>query len=157
MCRPEILIADEPTTALDVTIQAQILQLLKSLRAEYGTSIIFITHDFGVVARTCDTVGVMYAGRIIEYAGVKELFADPRHPYTAGLMRSIPVLGSRRKRLHSMPGRPPDPVDLPVGCAFEPRCEKRLTRCKAEYPPGVYVGANHTVACWLHASSSGAS
>jgi peptide/nickel transport system ATP-binding protein len=149
MCRPEILIADEPTTALDVTIQAQILQLLNSLRAEYGTSILIITHDFGVVARTCDTVGVMYAGKIIEYAGVKDLFANPRHPYTVGLMRSIPILGSRQKRLHSMPGRPPDPVGLPAGCPFEPRCEKRITKCKIQYPPEVQVGAEHHVACWV--------
>ncbi len=92
MCNPDIIIADEPTTALDVTIQAQILQLLRRLREEHGTSIIFITHDFGVIARTCDTVGVMYAGRTVEYAGVRDLFGNPRHPYTVGLMKSIPIL-----------------------------------------------------------------
>jgi oligopeptide/dipeptide ABC transporter ATP-binding protein len=150
MCRPEIIIADEPTTALDVTIQAQIVQLLRRLREEFGTSIIFITHDFGVIARTCDTVGVMYAGRIIEYADVRDLFGNPRHPYTVGLMKSIPILGSGQDKLHSLRGQPPDPMDLPEGCVFEPRCEKRIAKCRVQYPPEVHIGKDHYVSCWVH-------
>ncbi len=150
MCKPEIIIADEPTTALDVTIQAQILRLLKELREQYGTSIIFITHDFGVIARICQTVGVMYAGRIVEYNDVKGLFRNPRHPYTVGLMKSISILGARKDKLYSMMGQPPDPINLPEGCTFEPRCQNSMPICREKYPPAVYIDKKYYYTCWLN-------
>ena len=125
-CEPELLIADEPTTALDVTIQAQILDLVRDLRDRTGTAIILITHDLGVVAETCDRVAVMYAGEIIEQAPVDELFAAPRHPYTRGLLGSIPVLGDVRESLTVIPGNVPNLIDLPPGCRFAPRCISRI-------------------------------
>src|SRR5687768_11594811 len=121
-CEPELLIADEPTTALDVTIQAQILELLRKLQIERRMSILLITHDLGVVAENADVVGVMYAGRIVEYATVEELFDHPQHPYTAGLFHSIPKLGGRKTRLDTIPGTVPNPAKLPTGCKFHPRC-----------------------------------
>lgn len=153
-CVPELLIADEPTTALDVTIQAQILDLMRNLEAKLETSIILITHDLGVVAEMCDRVDVMYAGRIVEEAPVVELFQDPKHPYTMGLIKSTPVLGQASKELVGIPGSVPNLVDLPVGCKFAPRCiprvQNNLTRCTEEEPPLKSIAPNRLVRCWLY-------
>ncbi|HKL58330.1 MAG TPA: ABC transporter ATP-binding protein [Sphaerochaeta sp.] len=153
-CNPDILIADEPTTALDVTIQAQILDLIRKLSVERQTSVIMITHDLGVIAETCDSVCVMYAGRIVERASVKDLFLDPMHPYTQGLLDSVPRLGTvGTKRLHSIAGAPPDLLNLPIGCSFKPRCSKAMDICGREAPPEIRIGEGdipRTVACWLH-------
>ena len=135
MCRPRVLLADEPTTALDVTIQAQILELLKRLQHEHGMAILLITHDLGVVAGTADRVNVMYAGRLVEQAGTRALFARPAHPYTCGLLDSVPTLtGDPRASLHAIQGQPPDLAQLPAGCAFAPRCGLVTDRCRAESP-----------------------
>jgi len=151
---PELLIADEPTTALDVTIQAQILDLILDLQADLGMSVLLITHDLGIVAEVTERVAVMYAGQIVEEAGTRTLFRDPKHPYTRGLIGSVPVIGSRRERLEVIPGRVPDLVDLPVGCRFAPRCRAReehgLTRCTEELPALVEVAPGHRVRCFLH-------
>jgi oligopeptide/dipeptide ABC transporter ATP-binding protein len=155
ICEPEIIIADEPTTALDVTIQAQILRLLCEVQERRRTSIIFITHDLGVVAQLCDTVAVMYAGRVIEYNEVQALFRHPRHPYTAGLMKSNLVFGSRRDVLPSMEGQPPDLVALPKGCAFAARCPEVGPRCHEEAPPQVAIDDKHFFACWLKDGTGG--
>jgi peptide/nickel transport system ATP-binding protein len=136
MAEPDLLIADEPTTALDVTIQAQILELFRQVRRDHGTSVILITHDLGVVARLCDTVAVMYAGRIVEYNRTTQLFKQPRHPYTRGLLASNPVFGQPRPSLTAMPGQPPDLLALPAGCAFAPRCSQARSSCH-EVEPGV--------------------
>jgi oligopeptide/dipeptide ABC transporter ATP-binding protein len=153
-CEPELLIADEPTTALDVTIQAQILDLMRSLRTRMDTAIILITHDLGVVAEMCDRVVVMYAGRIVEEAEVVDLFQNPKHPYTAALIGSTPVLGQADKELVTIPGSVPNLVDLPEGCKFAPRClariENRLTRCTETEPELKQVAPNHWVRCWLY-------
>jgi oligopeptide transport system ATP-binding protein len=150
-CNPRILIADEPTTALDVTIQAQILELIKKLSAEMGTAVILITHDLGVVAGMCDRVCVMYAGRIVEQGLTEELFAEPRHPYTRGLLRSIPrVDASGRQRLHSIRGQPPNMIDLPDCCPFYPRCDSAADRCRRQYPPEKRLGDGRSVRCWLY-------
>lgn len=153
-CVPELLIADEPTTALDVTIQAQILDLMRNLRSKMETAIILITHDLGVVAEMCDRVNVMYAGRIVEEATVEDLFANPKHPYTAALIGSTPVLGQKDKELVTIPGSVPNLVDLPAGCKFAPRClarvENNLTRCTQEEPELKAISANHSVRCWLY-------
>lgn len=149
---PEVLIADEPTTALDVTIQAQILDLLKHLSEELGTAVILITHDMGVVAELCDRALVMYAGRVVESAPVSKLFTRPKHPYTWGLMRSVPgVKESRERRLLSIGGQPPDPGALPPGCKFHPRCQFKIDRCTSEEPQLDLVGngSNHHAACWV--------
>lgn len=143
MGEPDLLIADEPTTALDVTIQAQILDLIRHTRDTHGTAVILITHDLGVVARLCDSVAVMYAGRIVEYRPTRELFQDPRHPYTRGLLASNPVFGRRMASLNAMPGQPPDLLAMPAGCAFSPRCGQAVTRCSQDMPaiislPGGY-------------------
>jgi oligopeptide transport system ATP-binding protein len=149
-CAPQILIADEPTTALDVTIQAQIVDLVKRLRDELGMTIIWITHDLGVVARLVQDVIVMYAGYIIERAPVKELYAHPNHPYTLGLLGSLPRLDEmERQRLVSIEGAPPDLVDMPKGCPFAPRCPYVIDRCRQENPPLLQVGADHEAACWV--------
>ncbi len=134
-CRPQLLIADEPTTALDVTIQAQILELMAELQRAEGTTIILITHDLGVVANTCRRVLVMYAGRFVEEAAVDDLFARPKHPYTLGLLKSLPRLTANRQPLTPIDGQPPDLVALPSGCYFHPRCPNAIERCSAEYPP----------------------
>jgi peptide/nickel transport system ATP-binding protein len=151
-CRPALLIADEPTTALDVTIQAQILQLILELQKELGMGLILITHDLGVVAQTAQRVIVMYAGRKVEEADVETLFANPKHPYTRGLMASIPAvlsLGAKAgTRLVEIPGMVPSLTNLPKGCAFAPRCELAIARCREEYPPLEAQGEDHLAACW---------
>ena len=153
-CSPELLIADEPTTALDVTIQAQILDLIRTLKAETGTSVILITHDLGVVAGMADEVAVMYAGRIVEQAPAAELFANPRHPYTLGLLRSIPRLDRDPDRLVPIPGRPPDLVRLGPGCPFVPRCGFVQPRCRTECPDLREVGPAHRAACWVDVTAA---
>jgi oligopeptide/dipeptide ABC transporter ATP-binding protein len=151
---PELLIADEPTTALDVTIQAQIIDLLSEIRHDLGTSIILITHDLGIVAEIADRVAVMYAGEIVEEADTTSLFADPQHPYTQGLIGSIPVAGSRREWLDVIPGRVPNLIDLPGGCRFAPRCRAReeagLTICTEQRPELKVIDGEHTVRCFLY-------
>jgi oligopeptide/dipeptide ABC transporter ATP-binding protein len=158
-CEPELLIADEPTTALDVTIQAQILDLIRRLRDETGTAVILITHDLGVVAESCDRVAVMYAGEIIEQASVSELFTSPRHPYTRGLLGSIPVLGDVRESLTVIPGNVPNLIDLPAGCRFAPRCESRVhheaTIAPDAHPSLLPVAQNHDARCWLYHDEGG--
>ncbi|MGH9212316.1 MAG: ABC transporter ATP-binding protein [Acidimicrobiales bacterium] len=152
--QPELLIADEPTTALDVTIQAQILDLIRDLQGDLGMAVLLITHDLGIVAELCDRVAVMYAGQIVEEADTRTLFRSPLHPYTVGLMGSVPVIGQRRQHLEVIGGRVPDLVDLPVGCRFAPRCEARiahgLTRCTEALPALVEVEPGHQVRCYLH-------
>jgi oligopeptide/dipeptide ABC transporter ATP-binding protein len=153
-CVPELLIADEPTTALDVTIQAQILDLLRNLRAQMNTSIILITHDLGIVAEMCERVAVMYAGRIVEQADVATLFGEPKHPYTMGLIGSVPVLGQIKDKLHVIPGTVPNLIDLPPGCKFAPRCQARLEHnlaiCTQQEPELRLAEPRHTVRCWLY-------
>jgi len=147
-CDPKILIADEPTTALDVTIQAQILELMKELREKLDSSVILITHDLGVVAEMADDVVVMYAGDVIEKADVVSLFKRPQHPYTVGLIKSLPTLNTMDERLYNIVGTVPSPRNFSQGCRFAPRCEHAHARC-AQRPPMVQVGENHTLACWL--------
>jgi peptide/nickel transport system ATP-binding protein len=147
-CEPEILIADEPTTALDVTIQAQILDLMRRIRDETGTAIMLITHSLGVIAEMADNVVVMYAGRIVERADVRTIFADPQHPYTLGLLGSIPKLAVEEERLATIPGTVPNPQAMPTGCLFNPRCPLAEDRCRAEAPPLVDLFPGHQVACW---------
>jgi len=157
--RPALLIADEPTTALDVTIQAQILDLIRDLRNQMHTAVIMITHDLGVVAEIADWVAVMYAGQIMEQAGVAPLFEKPLHPYTRGLIKSIPILGETKHRLEVIDGAVPNLVDLPPGCNFAPRCRARirhgLTICDDQKPPLDLVLPNHSVRCWLFHDSEG--
>ncbi len=146
--RPEVLIADEPTTALDVTIQLQYLKLLKRLQQESGMAILFITHDFGVVARMCDRVAVMYAGRIVECGPVRQVFEQPSHPYTQALIASVPQLTGTIGRLTTIEGQPPSLLDLPPGCRFAPRCAYADARCRSTYPGSYAVGEQHTADCW---------
>ncbi len=149
-CDPKMLIADEPTTALDVTIQAQILELVKKLGEETGTAVLIITHNLGVVARYADRVNVMYAGKIIERGTAREIYTNPRHPYTIGLLNSVPRLDEPRKeQLAPIEGSPPDLIGLPIGCAFRPRCKYAIDRCAVEYPPLLEVAEGHTAACWV--------
>ncbi len=152
-CRPALLIADEPTSALDVTIQAQILDLLRKLKAEYNLTVLLITHDFGVVAEVADRVGVMYAGRLVEQAEAKELFADPKHPYTRALLRAMPEDGDdgRGKRLRALRGNAPDPVAPPPGCRFHPRCPDVFAPCAASEPENLALPGGRRVACHLYA------
>jgi oligopeptide/dipeptide ABC transporter ATP-binding protein len=147
-CNPSLLIADEPSTALDVTIQAQILDLIGRLRHELGMSVLIITHDLGVVAEVADRVAVMYAGEVVEHASVEEIFARPLHPYTQGLLNSIPRLGKAMERLSVIPGTVPNPIEFPSGCAFHPRCPLADERCRNEGPPLSEQGGDHQVACW---------
>ena len=149
-CNPRLIIADEPTTALDVTIQAQILELLRNLKNEINASIMLITHDLGVIAEMADYVVVMYAGRIVEKGLAKEVFLDPRHPYTIGLMESKPVINKKVDRLYSIPGSVPNPVNMPDYCYFRDRCEKCVARCQGKYPPEVHVTDTHIVSCWRY-------
>ena len=144
---PRMLIADEPTTALDVTVQAQILRELAKLRRERGLAILFITHDLGVVAQVCDRVMVMYAGRIVEQAPVAEFFENPRHPYSRGLLESLPTLNDGERKLTSIPGSPPQPGSFPPGCRFCPRCSEAFEPCLTQYP-AQFGNASHTAACW---------
>jgi oligopeptide/dipeptide ABC transporter ATP-binding protein len=150
---PELIIADEPTTNLDVTIQAQYLSLLKDLQRRTGVALLFVTHNLGIVARMCDRVAVMYAGRIVEQGPVRELFRAPRHPYTQALLSSVPKLGSKEP-LYAIPGQPPDLADLPTGCAFHPRCPHAWDRCRAEEPAETFAGAGHRARCFLVESDS---
>jgi len=148
-CNPKLLIADEPTTALDVTVQAQILELMKELREKLGMAILLITHDLGVVAEMVDEVAVMYGGKIVERGPVREIFASPQHPYTEALLRSIPLLGMRYTTpLKAIRGMVPSPLDWPQGCRFAPRCDYAFDRCATELPPLLEVGAQES-ACWL--------
>ena len=149
-CNPDLLIADEPTTALDVTIQAQILDLMRQLNQESGTAILLITHDLGVVAEMCHRVVVMYAGNVVEEGDVRTILKHPKHPYTVGLLHSIPKLGESKDRLYSIPGNVPIPGSLTAGCRFAPRCEHATDKCRAEMPELKEVGANHYARCWLH-------
>ena len=148
VCNPEILIADEPTTALDVTIQAQILDLMNKLKKEIGTSILFITHDLGVVAEVCDQVVVMYCGRVVEKGSVYDIFDNPSHPYTEGLLNSIPKLGEHVEELESIPGNVPNPKYMPKGCKFAPRCKYAVDRCREEEPGFTDLGNGHQSRCW---------
>ncbi|MCY9691486.1 ABC transporter ATP-binding protein [Paenibacillus alginolyticus] len=152
-CSPKLLIADEPTTALDVTIQAQILDLMRELNAEHNTAILMITHDLGVVAEMCDRVIVMYAGKVVEEADVLTLFAKPAHPYTQGLMKSIPRLHGQEKRLYSIKGNVPIPGSLRGGCTFAPRCEHATDLCRSSVPELFELDKGHYSRCWLHQPS----
>jgi peptide/nickel transport system ATP-binding protein len=145
---PALLIADEPTTALDVTIQAQILDLMRTLREETGTAIILITHDLGVIAEVADDVAVMYSGRIVERAPVAALFAEPQHPYTVGLLGSIPQLHLVQDRLAAIEGQVPGPTTPVAGCRFHPRCPFAIERCRREVPPLITIAPGHESACW---------
>ncbi|MHA0857551.1 ABC transporter ATP-binding protein [Paenibacillus sp. CMAA1364] len=150
-CNPKLLIADEPTTALDVTIQAQILDLMRDIKDKLKTSIMLITHDLGVVAEMADYVVVMYAGKVIEEAPVIELFKEPKHPYTQGLLKAKPIMNKEQDRLYSIPGQVPNPVDLADNCHFHERCEFAMDICRAQQPPyHSHANANHKVACWLY-------
>jgi oligopeptide/dipeptide ABC transporter ATP-binding protein len=153
-CNPRLILADEPTTALDVTIQAQIMSLLQRLKDEFRTAIVLITHDLGVIAEMASRVVVMYAGKVVEEAPVKELFKDPRHPYTQGLLGSIPVIGRKEKtgrRLQEIPGIVPSPMETPLGCRFHPRCHKVMNRCCDQEPPMIRLAEHRRVSCWLEA------
>ena len=149
-CNPRVIIADEPTTALDVTIQAQILDLLRQLKDKINSSIMLITHDLGVIAEMADYVVVMYAGRIVEKGTAEDIFYDPRHPYTIGLMASKPVVGKEVDELYSIPGKVPNPVNMPNYCYFRDRCDKCLKRCNGEYPKEISVSDTHKVSCYLY-------
>jgi oligopeptide/dipeptide ABC transporter ATP-binding protein len=148
-CDPRLLIADEPTTSLDVTIQAQYLKLLKDIQQQNGLAMIFITHNIGIIAKMCDKVAVMYAGRLVERAPVRTIFNEPAHPYTEALLHAVPSLTDRSERLWSIEGQPPDPTNVPAGCPFNPRCPKAEDRCRREVPPEFQVGDNHYARCWL--------
>jgi peptide/nickel transport system ATP-binding protein len=148
-CNPALLIADEPTTALDVTIQAQVLELMKNLKTEFNTSMIMITHDLGIVAEICDKVAIMYAGTVVETADKYELFKNPKHPYTIGLFGSIPDIEKDEEKLMPIKGTMPDPTDLPTGCPFHPRCDHAMESCSTRVPKRVDVGNNHFVSCLL--------
>ena len=154
-CQPQILIADEPTTALDVTIQAQILDLIRDLNREMNAAVLFITHDLGVVSQLCDTVIVMYTGHIVEQAPVRELFRDPKHPYTVGLLNAIPAITKERKPLKTIEGVVPNPTERIEGCSFWPRCPHASERCRKEAPPVTRPGEDRLVRCWLYAGEDG--
>ena len=150
-CEPRLLIADEPTTSLDLTIQAQYLSLLRDLQRDHHLAMIFITHNLGIVARMCDAVAVMYAGRVVEAGPIRDIFNKPSHPYTRALLESVPRLtDDNHGRLPAIDGQPPDPSAPPSGCAFHPRCPQVLDKCKTQAPPAVTVAASHTARCWLH-------
>ena len=151
-CEPRLLIADEPTTSLDLTIQAQYLNLLRELQRAHGLALIFITHNLGIVAKMCDRVAVMYAGRMVESGPVKTIFDRPAHPYTRALLESIPRMGDARQRLTAIDGQPPDLARMPPGCAFHPRCPDAIDRCRAEAPPESLMSHTHITRCWVAAS-----
>lgn len=146
---PELLVADEPTTSLDVTIQAQFLKLIRDLQRESGTSVVWVTHDLGIVAQMCDRINVMYAGRIVESAGVRRVYKQPQHPYTRALLDSVPIIGVKRDRLYQIEGQPPDLRSIPSGCPFWPRCPSAMNICKEQYPPRTSLGGDDFVHCWL--------
>ena len=150
VCDPRLIIADEPTTALDVTIQAQVLELLRELKSKINASIMLITHDLGVIAEMADYVVVMYAGRVVEKGLASEVFLDPRHPYTIGLMESKPVINKKVDRLYSIPGSVPNPVNMPNYCYFRDRCERCVEKCSGKYPPEIHVTDTHIVSCWRY-------
>jgi oligopeptide/dipeptide ABC transporter ATP-binding protein len=150
-CEPRLLIADEPTTSLDLTIQAQYLNLLRDLQRQHGLAMIFITHNLGIVAKMCDQIAVMYGGRLVESGPVRRIFAAPAHPYTRALLESIPRIGGGEGRLTAIDGQPPDPASLPPGCAFHPRCPKVMDRCRAEAPLAFRAGPGQVARCWLAA------
>lgn len=146
-CQPRLLIADEPTTALDVTIQAQVLRLLREIQKEMGMAVMLITHDLGVVSEIADRVAVMYAGRVVECGSIESIIQEMRHPYTRGLIHSIPAIEKRQKRLPAIPGQVPDAMNLPVGCKFHPRCHLMIEACKKEEPPLFQVNGEHWSRC----------
>jgi peptide/nickel transport system ATP-binding protein len=152
-CSPRLLIADEPTSALDVTIQVQMMELFRELQRDSGVGIIMITHDLGVAAGICHRIAVMYAGRVVESGDVREIFRNPAHPYTQGLLSSIPHLGRKRRRLEAIAGQPPSLINPPNGCRFAARCVHRMPRCD-DYPPSFEVARDHKAACWLAESGS---
>ncbi|MEI8190067.1 MAG: ABC transporter ATP-binding protein [candidate division NC10 bacterium] len=154
-CQPELLIADEPTTSLDVTIQAQFIALLRELQQTLGLAMIIITHDFGIVAKICHRVAVMYAGRIVEAAKVMTLFKRPAHPYTIALLKALPRLGAEVERLDTIGGQPPDLRNLPKGCSFAPRCSRVMDICRVEYPPQRELGDEHSICCHLGEKNEG--
>lgn len=154
-CDPQLLIADEPTTALDVTIQAQVLELMKTLKETFDASMILITHDLGIVAEICDKVAIMYAGRVVEYAGKRQLFTNPTHPYTMGLFNSVPDLDDDIERLNVIPGLMPDPMDLPTGCTFHPRCSYAVPECAVKKPDMIEIAPGHFAACPIRARKTG--
>lgn len=149
-CKPKLLIADEPTTALDVTIQAQVLDLMNELKQQMNASIIFITHDLGVISEMSDRVMVMYAGKVVEVASTGDIFKNPLHPYTIGLINSKPDMGTESTRLHVIPGNVPDLSNVPTGCPFHTRCDKAMDVCKEKFPEDVYLDDNHRISCWLY-------
>jgi len=151
-CQPRLLIADEPTTSLDVTIQAQFLKLLKELQQQQNLALIIVTHDLGIIAKVCDRVAVMYAGRIVETGDVREIFYNTAHPYTKALLGSLPKMDVKEERLYTIEGQPPELHDLPPGCSFSPRCPDVKEICTQEYPPQFIIKDDHLVNCWLFAS-----
>ena len=153
-CEPELLIADEPTTALDVTIQAQVLELMKGLRQKYNMAMLMITHDFGIVAEVCDEVSVMYAGRIVEHGTLVDVFDNKRHPYTEGLFNSLPDIQNRKSELKPIKGQMPDPTNLPSGCPFHPRCDYCRAECSQKEPPKIQINDTHYVRCWLYTDTT---
>jgi oligopeptide/dipeptide ABC transporter ATP-binding protein len=155
-CEPRLLIADEPTTSLDLTIQAQYLNLLRDLQREHGLALIFITHNLGIVAKMCDQLAVMYAGRVVEQGPVSRIFSAPAHPYTKALLGSIPRMTDNREHLTAIEGQPPDLSSLPPGCAFAPRCPMAFARCGAEAPPEAAIDEGRTARCWLAVPGAGA-
>ena len=155
VCNPQLLIADEPTTALDVTIQAQVLDLMKKLRDQYNTSMLMITHDLGIVAEICDTVSIMYAGRIVEHGTLEDIFEATAHPYTEGLFGSLPNIQNRTARLKPIPGLMPDPTNLPTGCPFHPRCRYATELCSQRLPKKTQLSDTHSVCCLAYEEGSG--
>ena len=156
-CKPKLILADEPTTALDVTIQAQIMDLMVRLKEEFETAIVLITHDLGIIAEMASRVVVMYAGKVVEEAPIKALFSDPRHPYTRGLLGSIPVIGHKDKtgrQLQEIPGVVPNPLAMPVGCRFHPRCHRAMEVCRQKEPSTIILGEHRRVSCWLETDSA---
>lgn len=154
-CNPRLIIADEPTTALDVTIQAQILELMRGLKNKYKTAMIMITHDLGVVADICDTVAIMYAGQIVEYGTVEDIFHNHKHPYTEGLFHSIPDIDVEQSKLRVIEGVTPDPTNIPTGCAFHPRCPYAMAQCSKTEPDNRMIGTSHYMKCFLEIEGEG--
>jgi len=153
-CEPRLLIADEPTTSLDLTIQAQYLNLLRELQRAHGLALIFITHNLGIIAKMCDQLAVMYAGRVVESGPVSQIFNTPAHPYTEALLNSIPRMNESAQRLTAIEGQPPDLAAMPPGCAFAPRCVRAFDRCRVEAPPEFTADDDRTARCWLAATGS---